>query len=239
MEIRDLRNGSWFWVNNAVNACRHITPLDKTVYGAIASFAGESFRPANADIADRCGGSERRVRGSIKALEGVGLLKVVRGQGGRGKVNAYELLKCLKGCELCANQERVTKSPSLETRTISAKKGDNLSGTLYKNTKQNPNTATGGKAAPPRPVSFDFKEYLARMHDHRARQVQIIAFYFEEKGLKFDNLGQAQTAIRRHLRAAKELVPFTDQQIVKAAREARRDFPRIWTIETLVKILTK
>lgn len=98
-------------------------------------------------------------------------------------------------------------------------------------------TIEGIASASP-PPEFSFQEYLKRMHEHPQRQVQVIAFYFQEKKLSFDNLAQAQTAIRRHLRAAKDLVPFSDKQLIDAAKKAAREWPQ-WTLDTLVKILTR
>lgn len=101
MEIRDSRNGSWYWVNVAVNACKHISHADKSVYGALASFSGcKDIHPSFETIAQRSNTSERQAKKSIKQLVLVGLVLVKIG-GGRGKSNVYELLKCPKGCKKC------------------------------------------------------------------------------------------------------------------------------------------
>lgn len=93
-------------------------------------------------------------------------------------------------------------------------------------------------ATPSAVALFIWEEYLKRMHEHPKRHVQIVAFYFQEKKLAFDNLGQAQTAIRRHLRAAQALTPFSDTQLVAASKKASKDYPE-WTLETLIKVLTR
>lgn len=101
MEIRDTRNGQWYWVNTAVNACKHISAYDKCVYGALASFSGcKEIRPSFEEIARRSGISLRQTKLSVKNLIKVGYVGVIKG-GGRGLANVYNLLKCAKGCKLC------------------------------------------------------------------------------------------------------------------------------------------
>ena len=101
MEIRDTRNGSWHWVNNAVIACPHISAYDKVIYSALTTFAGcKEIRPDFGLIAERAGLSESTAKRSIKSLVEVGYVKKVQG-GGRGKANVYDLLKVPKGCQRC------------------------------------------------------------------------------------------------------------------------------------------
>lgn len=89
------------------------------------------------------------------------------------------------------------------------------------------------------PHSFSFENYLKAMENHKNRHVQVIGFFLKEKGLSFDTKEKAEAAIRRHLRAAKALAVFSDNEIVEASKKAQKDFPGMWTIETLTKILTK
>ena len=86
---------------------------------------------------------------------------------------------------------------------------------------------------------FDWGQYLQAMDNHKSRHVQVVAFYFRKKGLKFDTLKKAQTAIRRHLRSAKEVANFDDHEIVEAYKTADREYKERYTIETLLKILTR
>ncbi len=86
---------------------------------------------------------------------------------------------------------------------------------------------------------FDFYKYLKAMEDHKARHIQVIAFYWKKKKIFYKTLKEAQTAIRRHLRAAKEVGNFDDEAIVKAYKVADREYPKIYTVETLLKILTR
>lgn len=86
---------------------------------------------------------------------------------------------------------------------------------------------------------YNFGDYLKRMEDHKARHIQVIAFYFKKKKINFDTLQKAQAAIRRHLRAAKEVSNFSDDEIVGAYKVADKEYPSMYTCETLLKILTR
>lgn len=93
---------------------------------------------------------------------------------------------------------------------------------------QNPNT----------PIT-NWSEYLNQMDESNNRSVNIIAHYFRSKGLYFETRGKASSAIKRHLRAAQQLSPFSDEEIMTATIEAQKQYPELWTVESLIKILTR
>ncbi len=101
----------------------------------------------------------------------------------------------------------------------------------------NPNSNSNSKIAAPA-APFSLNTQIEKMEANSRRDLNIIAFYFRERKSKFNDMAQLQVGIRRHLRAAKQLIPFTDDQISKAARKAATDYPE-WTLETVTKILTK
>ena len=101
MEIRDTRNGDWFWVYKSVLADPHLNPTDKLTYSALATFGGcKEINPSFKGIAERATLGERTVKRSIKKLIKVGYVSVDKG-GGRHKTNVYFLLKKPKGCQFC------------------------------------------------------------------------------------------------------------------------------------------
>ena len=101
MEIRDSRNGSWYWVNLAVNACPHISHADKAVYGALASFSNcKEIKPSFETISRRSNTSLRQAKRSIKSLMGCELVSI-ENYGRKGVSNVYLLLKAPKGCKKC------------------------------------------------------------------------------------------------------------------------------------------
>lgn len=87
-------------------------------------------------------------------------------------------------------------------------------------------------------VPFSLESEIKKMEDNKRRDINIIALYFEHRKPNLINKEQVRTAIKRHLRAAKDLTPFTDEQIVDAIPKAKK-ITSDWTLETLVKCLTK
>lgn len=85
---------------------------------------------------------------------------------------------------------------------------------------------------------FSLKEEIKKLEDHPRRDLNIIGFYLKKKGTKLTTTEQFNQALKRHLRAAVSLKPFSDEQITAAASKAARDYPE-WTIDTLVKLVTK
>jgi hypothetical protein len=93
-------------------------------------------------------------------------------------------------------------------------------------------------AAAKPPQVFSLKEEIKKMEDHARRDLNIIALYFDERKPDIRTREQLSVAIRRHLRAAGQLKVFSDDQILAAVPKAKRQTDD-WTIETLVKVLTK
>ena len=99
--IRDLRNGEWSWVYNALIGDPHLTPAEKCIYASLASWGGcDSIHPSFEEIAKRASLSVRVAKTAIKKLNEVGYLETKTG-GGNGKSNEYQLLKISKGCKIC------------------------------------------------------------------------------------------------------------------------------------------
>lgn len=93
-------------------------------------------------------------------------------------------------------------------------------------------------SSPPPQEVFSLKREIEKMEENQRRDINIIAFYFQEVKPDIKNREQLNVAIRRHLRAARDLIPFTDSQLVVASNKAKKMNVE-WTLETLVKILTK
>jgi hypothetical protein len=85
---------------------------------------------------------------------------------------------------------------------------------------------------------FSLKEEIRKMEDNPRRDINIVALYFDERKPDIQTYQQFQVALKRHLRIAKDLVPFTNNQIVDAIPKAKR-ITEGWTLETLTKILCK
>lgn len=88
-------------------------------------------------------------------------------------------------------------------------------------------------------IPFSFEEYLKELENHTSRHVNVIGHFFEEKGLSYDTREKSNTAVKRHLKPAVEVSKFSDDEIVKATKEAKKQYGDIWTVETILKILTR
>jgi predicted transcriptional regulator len=92
IEIRDARNGSWFWVHTHVWRDPRLTNTDKVIYGTLASYTNnqQTAFPSISRLADESQLSKRHLYRTIKNLEKCGYLSVKRT---KGKPNLYTLLK--------------------------------------------------------------------------------------------------------------------------------------------------
>lgn len=86
---------------------------------------------------------------------------------------------------------------------------------------------------------FSLKEEVRKMKHDPQRHIQLIGEYLEERKVEIRSQPQLTQAIRRHCRAAVALAQFEDDQIGRATKKAEREYPKAWTLETLVKILTR
>lgn len=85
---------------------------------------------------------------------------------------------------------------------------------------------------------FMWDAFIDSLYDNPNRYLNIIAYFFEQKNILFDTRAKAQSALQRHLRAAKLLSPFTDEEITQVTERLKREFPQ-FTIETIYKYLTR
>ncbi len=86
---------------------------------------------------------------------------------------------------------------------------------------------------------FVWDDELQKLFDSPRPDLNIIGMFFEQKELSFSNKGELNSAIRRHLRSAKALEPFDNTKIESAIKVAKKEYKELWTLETLLKILTR
>lgn len=97
------------------------------------------------------------------------------------------------------------------------------------NTKENSETSS---------QVFNWNSYLEGMIKSERKDLNIIGFFLKTKGVSFDTKAKAEVAIRRHLKPAKELIPFDKKEIGEKIRKLNYDFPK-FTLETVIKELIK
>lgn len=96
--------------------------------------------------------------------------------------------------------------------------------------------------APASPPPFSYQEYLKKMQEDKRPSIRFIAFYLKKRKLVFDSEEQVKVAIKRHIRAATDVVKFGEPAVNAAVKvcelmESEKDIK--WTIETVLKVLTK
>lgn len=96
IEVRDLRNGDWYWIHKSVikNHSKYLGVYGLAVYHLLAYFAGKEGKafPSLSTMEKMLGASRPTILKAIAKLEKRNLIRVVRGGGGR-EVNQFYLLK--------------------------------------------------------------------------------------------------------------------------------------------------
>lgn len=86
---------------------------------------------------------------------------------------------------------------------------------------------------------FSFKRKKEALKADNRRHLQIISLYWEYKNIIIENEEQYQALFKRELRPAKNLIGFSDMQILDVMEwlENKNDFK--WTLESVFKYITE
>jgi hypothetical protein len=85
---------------------------------------------------------------------------------------------------------------------------------------------------------IDFNEKIRTMMKDEDRRVRIIAWYWKVKRFNFKTKGAYETALRRELRPAGNLLGYTGDEIKAASEYCDREYSQIkWTLETISKVI--
>jgi phage replication O-like protein O len=128
----------------------------------------------------------------------------------------------------------LSKKITLSKKIINVIKKDNASLSLLRHTKE---TTTKEKRNTTEPSSgeFIFEQELEKLKNNERKDFKIIAHYWKAKDWKFENSLQFSRALRRELRAAKDLEGYSGEQIGRAITFCKKEYPDKWTLETLFK----
>ena len=83
-------------------------------------------------------------------------------------------------------------------------------------------------------------QFVAWCRKSDQRHIRLIGEYADERKFQYTTKGQWASFIRRNLRAARILSPYTDDQLSEAMGKidgAKKDYLKKWTLETLAKYL--
>lgn len=218
--------------------------LDLALYFQLKSFAGVKHvsYPGNKLLMMRLGVTRHTLHSALRRLVDAGLIKQSDNvkqstSGGSQMFRSYEILDVWdKNTDFFREQRGGKKRPTLNQNL--SKGGQNVTPNNIISIDTKVSIESGAPKRAPQ-GDFDFDSYLEKLHNDKRRTIQIIAFFFSEKSLRFSTLSKARVAVQRWLKSAQRLIPFTDDEIFKAADIAKAEYPRIWTLDTLLKILTR
>lgn len=93
IEVRDSRNGSWFWIHTHVWKDKRLSKADKVVYGTLAAYVNSSSQTAFPSITKISLDSDTSERHTYRSLKNLERLEYVGVRRKIGKPNRYTLLK--------------------------------------------------------------------------------------------------------------------------------------------------
>ena len=203
----------------------------KLLYGEILALAKKSGKcfATNSHLAEKLGLSERSVGQILNELEKFNLIKREIKRSVKGTYRNILISFFSQGGEEkltwggYANERGGGTLTNVPKREIDNKK-------LIK--EENPETSF-------QVLPFEIKEEIQKLKNSPQRHIQLIGEFLEEKKVRLENKNQLNRAIKRHLRAARDLADFSDKQIALASEQAEKEYPKLWTLETLVKLITK
>jgi DNA-binding Lrp family transcriptional regulator len=227
----------------------NLSAIDIAVYSKMKRVAGETGEcfMSQHKLASSLRISKNTLKESIKELLAQGLIysegsKLITTKGGMQTVIAYKIRDIWAANAFEYNKLKGGQSvPTLLQRGVNPgpKVGQNV--TSKNNTIKN--IATIPKDAQSAPIGvYSLNVELKKLEDSKRRDINVIGFILEEKtkeGLDLSTKEKFNVTFKRYLRAAKDIQAFSDDEISNAMVMAKKEYPKIWTGETLLKLLTK
>jgi len=251
-----------YWIPSQVRLHDDLNPTDAFVFAAIYWFAEmkeSACTASNSTVAEAAGCATTTVGKSLKRLENCGFIKRKFNKNSQRieiKVLLVPQTQSSKSGEgVSQSEEGVSYSEeggqSERGQNNSCKNNSNTS--LKKTSKKHPSTESkqkpDRKAAESGDTSWDdddpmnLNEFVQWCRTSDQRHIGIIGEYADEKGLEYKTYEQWQQLIKRNVRPANRLSPFTDDQIADAMENLNSDkaendgYITRWTLETVEKYL--
>lgn len=83
-----------------------------------------------------------------------------------------------------------------------------------------------------------FKD-IKQLTDSPLKHLELIGYYLESTGKKFNTPEELTVTVKRWMRDAGAIAKFSEDKINDAFDEAKKKYPDIWHLGTVLKILTK
>lgn len=175
---------------------------------------------------------QRFIDNNMITVDNFGVLSVTNFNKRQGKnLSGYERIKRYRERKKAIKNKGKTGTPLITK--------DNVRDNANDNARIDKNRIDKNNIVEQSSTPFSFKEKLDRIWEGNRKDLKIIARYFSLKGFSYDNELQYQSALKRELKPAKMLLGYTAQQIDTAVEYCKKNYPDIWTLETLHKVIDK
>ena len=88
-------------------------------------------------------------------------------------------------------------------------------------------------------TAFESQKYLKEMLNNKKRHLRIIGLYLLRRNADFKSAKEVSEAIKRHSRASIKVAVFTNERILEAISVCEKMKDIAWTLDTVLKVLTK
>jgi DNA-binding MarR family transcriptional regulator len=203
-----------------------ITKVDDKGFGYI--LGGKPIKLC--ELADQMGTSDMNVSRNLHKLEEAGYINILR--------TPYGMVIKVKKAQKRFNKNVRTKRETNEN--VGSPNGNVESPNENARYKED-NTVDSTEdsiAEASSAKEFNHEEELVKLRDNPRKDIKIIALYWKKKNWVFENRAQFNAAFKRELRAAKNLIGYSGEQIAKAINYCMKEYPDIWTLETCGKRIT-
>lgn len=194
-----------------------ITRIDSKGYGWV--LGGKPIKLSEVGM-----GSDNTVSRNLAKLQEQGYIEITR--------TPYGL-----SIRVCKAKKRFTKS-SDSTKVVNHqnRKSPLENGESPSNNGESNKTVSVDKVVDT--TVFALKDEIKKLEDSPQRHIQILGYYLSERKPDIRNKEQLKQAIKRHVRPARMLIPFDDDQLVSGFKRAKEQTPE-WVLETVLKALVK
>ena len=224
----------------------HSTATAQSLYCQLKKIAGENgiAYPGSRYLMKKMGISQPTLRKEMKYLLERGWIKYigdvdVNTDGGIQKMKSYKIVDIWKlnvnhyeeiiGCEKIDTPKGGKQGVKRRGEKIVTKE-EPIKEDVYKEKPYNVNS----KEFTP----WDFKKYKEQMYLDSRKGIQIIAMFFDEKGLSFDSYEECQMAINEHLKISNTLAKLDKEKVFRAIDYSKREYPDIWKLTTVAKVIS-
>lgn len=221
------RGFTGLWIPAHIIEDERLSKTDIILYAEIASFGNACFT-SNAHLGKRWRLTERSIITSITKLKKLGYVKQTSFDGRRRYLKAIY--------DMPEQGGKKTQVRPAENFTSNLQKTSPIDISID-NSIDIPETSSDSANQD----NFNFPLKVNDWLTGKDEAYRLIAQMFLYKGLTFGSSAQMQSAARRHLRAARLIVPFTQEQRDEAFTRMlqNKSLGNEWTLDTLYKYLTK